>query len=187
MNQYENTDINDLIVACREHNDSAFDELVTRYTPMMRKVISGFSSPAPGFSELFSEACVALHSAMLHYDLEQGGVTFGLFARICVQHRLVDLIRSETGKGVVDCDVEGVPDADSIERGLVERETFEYLMSSARSLLSDYEYRVLVLHIQGYKTSAIAKMLSRSPKSVDNAKYRIFRRLRMLLGDVSGS
>ncbi len=185
MNQYENTDINDLIVACREHNDSAFDELVTRYTPMMRKVISGFSSPSLEFSELFSEACVALHSAMLRYDLEQGGVTFGLFARICVQHRIVDLIRAESGKNVVDCDVDSVADSDSIERGLVEKETFEFLMRSARSLLSDYEYRVLVLHIQGYKTRSIAKMLDRTAKSVDNAKYRIFSRLRMLLGDVS--
>lgn len=185
MNQYENTDINDLIVACREHSDSAFDELVTRYTPMMRKVISGFSSPALEFSELFSEACIALHSAMLRYDLEQGGVTFGLFARICVQHRLLDFVRTESGKSVAECDVDGVADCDSIESGIVERETFDRLMSSARTLLSDYEYRVLVLHIQGYKTSTIAKMLSRSPKSVDNAKYRIFRRLRLMLGDVS--
>ena len=78
-----------------------------------------------------------------------------------------------------------VADSESIECGIVARETFDRLMSSARSFLSDYEYRVLVLHIQGYKTSAIAKMLDRSPKSVDNAKYRIFGRLRLLLGDVS--
>ena len=185
MNRYENADIKNLIVACREHNDTAFDELVARYTPMMRKVISEFSSPALEFSELFSEACIALHSAMLRYDLEQQGVTFGLFARVCVHHRVVDLLRAEAGRDVVESDVDGIADADSIERGLEQRETFEYLMSSARSLLSDYEYRVLVLHIQGYKTAAIAKMLDRTAKSVDNAKYRIFSRLRILLGDVS--
>lgn len=185
MNQYEIADIHDLIVACREHNDAAFGELVKRYTPMMRKVISGFSSPSLGADELFSEACIALHSAMLRYDLEQRSVTFGLFARICVHHRIVDLLRCETVRGAGASDVDGVADAESIERGLVERETFEHLMSSARSLLSDYEYRVLVLHIQGYKTSAIAKVLERTPKSVDNAKYRIFSRLRLLLGDVS--
>ena len=184
MNQYENADINDLIIACREYNDIAFDELVVRYTPMMRKVISSFSSSLE-FGELFSEACVALHTAMLQYDLDQGVVTFGLFARVCVHHRIVDLLRAESSRTVVDCDVDGVSDSESIERGIVERETFEYLMSSARSLLSDYEYRVLVLHVQGYKTSVIAKMLDRTSKSVDNAKYRIFSRLRSLLGDVS--
>ena len=185
MNQYENADINELIVACRKHDDTAFDELVSRYTPMMRKVTSGFSSTGQGYSELFSEACVALHSAMLRYDLEQSDVTFGLFARICVHHRIVDLVRRESAKGVVDCDVDGVSDSGSIERGIVERETFEQLMKSAKGMLSDYEYRVLVLHIQGYKTSSIAKMLDRAPKSVDNAKYRIFSRLRLLFGDIT--
>ena len=185
MNVYENTDIRDLLLACRDHNDTAFDELVKRYTPMMRKVISGFSSQGIEFSELFSEACVALHSAMLRYDVEQGNVTFGLFARICVHHRIVDMLRTEGNRDVVDSDVDGVADGENIETGIVDRETFDRLMCSARSLLSEYEYRVLVLHVQGYKTSAIAKMLDRTPKSVDNAKYRIFGRLRMLFRDAS--
>ena len=185
MNQYKDADVKELIEACRRHCDSAFDELVSRYTPMMRKVISGVSSSSFDWSELFSEACIALHSAMLKYDLEQSEVTFGLFARICVQHRIVDLLRSESGREVVGCDVEVVADGDSVEGGIIRRETFEYLMNAARSQLSDYEYRVLVLHIQGYKTAAIAKMLGRTPKSVDNAKYRIFARLRLLSGDVS--
>ena len=152
---------------------------------MMRKVISGFSSSSLEFGELFSEACVALHSAAQSYDLEQSNVTFGLYARICVHHRLVDLVRAETSHKLSPCDVEHVADGETIETGLVKRETVEILISSAKTLLSDYEYRVLMLHIQGYKTSAIAKMLSRSPKSVDNAKSRVFRRLRLALGNIS--
>jgi RNA polymerase sporulation-specific sigma factor len=75
-------------------------------------------------------------------------------------------------------EIEQVPDNESIERRLVERETFDRLLRSARELLSDYEYSVLLLHIQGYKTAAIAKALGRTPKSVDNAKARLFRHLR---------
>ena len=52
MKQYENADIKDLIIACRQHSDTAFDALVTRYTPMMRKVISGFSSSPLGYDGL---------------------------------------------------------------------------------------------------------------------------------------
>ena len=185
MNQYENVEINSLIAECRKCDDYAFDEIVRRYTPMMRKVISGFSNVAIGFGEMFSESCVALHSAVQSYDLEQSSVTFGLYARICVHHRLVDLVRSESAHEVSSCDVEHVADGETIESGLVKRETVEILVNTAKSLLSDYEYRVLMLHIQGYKTSAIAKMLSRTPKSVDNAKARVFRRLRLALGDLS--
>ncbi len=186
MSSYENTDIGTLVSLCRERDEEAFAELVNRYTPMMRKVISCFPSSSSAFGEFFSEACVALHSAAMSYDLGQSSVTFGLYARICVHHRIVDLLRvRDVGVKVSRCDVEEVSDADAIESDIVERETVDLLMKSARALLSDYEYRVLMLHIQGYKTSAIAKLLGKNAKSVDNAKSRMFRRLREALSGIS--
>ena len=182
---YEKAEIGDLISECRKHNDEAFDELVRRYTPMMRKVIASFNMQLD-FDELFSEACIALHSAAQRFNVEQGDVTFGLYARICVRNRLVDMIRAaEILPDVTECDVEQISDDESLDVGLVKRETIDTLLNSAKLLLSDYEYRVLILHIQGYKTAAIAKMLSRLPKSVDNAKSRLFRRLRAELGSIT--
>lgn len=187
MNLYEDADIGALIVECRSHNNEAFDELVRRYTPMMRKVISCFDSQYD-FDEMFCEACVALHNAAIRYDVGQSEVTFGLYARICVRNRILDLLRSaDVSHDVAECDIEQLADDESVESGLVKRETVDNLLSSAKNLLSDYEYRVLILHIQGYKTAAIAKMLSRSAKSVDNAKSRLFRRLRAELGNISES
>ena len=186
MNLYENTDINTLILRCRDRDDEAFDELVRRYTPLMRKVITGFDQTAYEYSELFSEACVALHIAAGRFDLEQSEVTFGLYARICIRNRIVDLIRvAESDPDISERDVEGLSYESNLERRLEEREIFNNLLLSAKDLLSDYEYRVLLLHIQGYKTAAIASMLSRSAKSVDNAKSRLFRRLREEIGDIS--
>ena len=186
MNLYENTDICSLILRCRQHDDEAFDELVRRYTPMMRKVILSFEQSAYEYSELFSEACVALHAAAQRYNLEQEEVTFGLFSRICIRNRIVDLIRlSVSDPDITERDVELLTEEDNLERRLEEREIFDSLLVSAKDLLSDYEYRVLLLHIQGYKTAAIADMLSRSAKSVDNAKSRLFRRLRTEIGDIS--
>lgn len=186
MDMYKNSDIRELILLCREHNDLAFDELVARYTPMMRKVVLGFGQSSYEYTELFSEACVALHVAAQRYDLEQDGVTFGLYARICVRNRILDLLRtSEAECDVAELDVEQMADEVSVDQRLADREIFDRLLTSARDLLSDYEYRVLLLHIQGYKTAAIADMLSKSAKSVDNAKSRLFRRLRAEVGDIS--
>ena len=184
MDIYRNADVSDLLLKCRAHDDLAFDELVRRYTPMIHKVISGFGNLPSDFGEPFSEACVALHIAAQRYDLSQNDVTFGLYARICVRNRILDLLRtsSEADKNIADYDVEMMSESDSLESKLVDRERFDNLLDSAKSLLSDYEYRVLLLHIQGYKTAAIANALSRSAKSVDNAKSRLFRRLRRELG-----
>ena len=187
MNRYQNTDIRDLILLCRQRDDSAFDELVRRYTPMIRKVVSAFEDTSCDFDELFAEGCVALHIAAGRYDLDQNEVTFGLYARICVRNRILDLIR-RTDKGNTDPEVDVEQMSDDVntpEQDLVDREIFDRLRLSARALLSDYEYRVLLLHIQGYKTAAIASMLGKSSKSVDNAKSRMFRRLRGEIGDIS--
>jgi RNA polymerase sporulation-specific sigma factor len=183
---YKSTQVRELVVLCRNHNDDAFDELVQRYTPMMRKVIARFESSSYEFDELFSEACVALHVAAQRYDLDQDEVTFGLYARICVRNRLLDMLRrAESDQLIAELDVEQMSDEDSVEEKIVDRELFDRLLVSAKNLLSDYEYRVLLLHIQGYKTATIATKLSRSPKSVDNAKSRLFRRLRDEVGDIS--
>ena len=182
MKSQNSEDIRDLILACRNRDDEAFSRLVVLYTPMMRKVISAFSVSTGDFDECFAEACVALHSAVLRYDLQQTEVTFGLYARICVHHRLVDFFRSApTLAGSDEYEVDALSDSDSIEKSIVERETVEMLMKSARTLLSDYEYRVLLLHMQGYKTAAIADLVGKDAKSVDNAKSRLFRRLRTAL------
>jgi RNA polymerase sporulation-specific sigma factor len=186
MNLYRDTDISDLLIRCRQHDDDAFDELVRRYTPMMRKVISGFAPHSIDYSELFSEACVALHVAVGRFDMEQSEVTFGLYARICVRNRIVDLLRTmDNDVSVADYDVEMMTEGESVESKIADREEFELILGSAKRLLSDYEYSVLLLHIQGYKTAAIAKALGRTAKSVDNAKSRLFRRLRSEICSIS--
>ena len=188
MNKYENTDIRDLILLCRNRDDDSFDELVQRYTPMMRKVIFGFGRSSYEYSELFSEACVALHVAAERYDLEQSEVTFGLYARICIRNRIVDLLRvADSDSAISEIDIERMAVESGVEKRLEDREIFDRIINSAKNLLSDYEYQVLLLHIQGYKTAAIAERLSRSAKSVDNAKSRLFRRLRDEVGDISNN
>ena len=148
----------------------------------MRGVVSGFFSSGVSSDEFFAEACVALHSAAMRYDLGQSEVTFGLYAKTCVYNRMIDLVRvsghmSQVVSGEVECEFE----EESVESGIVERESIEKIMEFARTELSDYEYRVFMLHIQGYKTASIAKLLSKTPKSVDNAKFRLFKRLRSLV------
>lgn len=185
-NVHENTDVRDLILLCRNRDDEAFDELVQRYTPMIRKVISQFGTSSYEYGELFSEACVALHIAVQRYNLDQCDVTFGLYSRICIRNRIVDLLRlADNDPALSEIDIEQMVDEQSVEDKLEDREIFDRIIDSAKNLLSNYEYQVLMLHIQGYKTSDIAERLSRSAKSVDNAKSRLFKRLRDEVGSIS--
>ena len=169
-----------LIELVRECDDSAFDELVLRYTPMINKLVSGFLTNTFRYDEAFSEACVALHRAAMSYDASRSAdITFGLFAQICVFRRLCDAIAKERGGAeVVDVDVDTISTENNIENRLVGREQMSRFFDVARGVLSEYEYRVFRLYVEGYSTLEIAERLGKNQKSVENAKARMFRHLR---------
>ena len=183
MNSYQDKEINALLLRCRAHDDSAFAELLGQYTPLINKLISSFDVTHEEYDDMFSEASLALHLATLRYDVDQSKVSFGLYARICIQNKLIDLYRHRASMPDIhdSADVELIPDDGELEASIIRRETVGAILTAADRILSDYEREVLALHMQGYKTRAIADRLSRTPKSVDNAKSRIFRRLRAVI------
>lgn len=176
-------DIVDLISLVREGDNLAFAELIKRYTPLMNKEIGESINSGLSVGELYAEACIGLHRAAMTYDSSKS-LTFGLYAKICIYRRLIDLRRVNTVPQS-DVDVEKLYVTPSIDSRLADAERFDTLMSRSRELLSDFEYQIFVLHVQGYRTARIAEMLSVSSKSVDNAKNRIFRKLREYFSDYS--
>lgn len=179
MLEYDKLDLENVIFKIRERDDFAFAELVRRYTPMMNKLISSFFSDKISYDEAFSEACVALHKASLTYKLEIVGVTFGLYARICVKRRLSDLYSSSDSLDIAeDLDVDKLSIGSNVESMLLLKERVQSFILCAREILSDYEYRVFMLYIQGYDTDYMCKALSRDKKSVENAKARMLKILR---------
>ena len=176
--------INDLIIAARGGSDSAFSELCEKYSPMINSLIGRFSDFC-GFTdgELRSDALAALLRAAGSYDVSQVNVSFGLYARICIYNALVDL----TSKGRADLgqiDVERVAVSSGVQFRLEKEESVKALRALARQVLSEYEYKVFSLTLAGYKPADIAKELSKSVKSVDNAKARMLKALRSHLDEL---
>lgn len=181
-NPLNSLDLTSLIVFARGQDDGAFSELVSRYTPMMNRIINSHLTSTADRSEAFSEACIALHRAVLTYNLEQSDVTFGLYAQICVRNQMLDMLRAKNAKlDISDIDIESLAVSNSIESRLILEETVDRYKKCAREELSDYEYQVFLLVLKGAKTSEIARILSKTPKSVDNAKARMARALRQRL------
>ncbi len=180
MNDYKNIDINELLSMAKSHDDAAFSEIAERYMPMIRKVALGFLPAAVSTDELINEALVALHRAVASYKTEQVDVSFGLYARICVYNKLLDVSSSEKSHEFIksDIDIENVAVNSGIQSKLERQETVDMLKASAARVLSDYENRVFSLCLAGYKTAEISKILGKSAKSVDNAKARMLKTLR---------
>ena len=178
---YDDCEIKELLLLVRQRDDRAFEELVARFSPMINKVISSFLCSSISYEEAFSEACVVLHRAALSFDIDQREVTFGLYSRICVYRRMMDVLsrvkRDERHleNGV---DLDCFARENTIELNLVGRERMNEYLAKARSILSEYEYNVFLHYIEGEATSVIAERLGKTVKSVENAKSRMLKNLR---------
>ena len=153
--------------------------LVNEYKPMIDGAIRRFSLDA---RDAFSEACIGFYRAVTTYELGQSAVTFGLYAGICVERSLIDMQRRENRRAshYVDnaVDVEKIAVSDGIQSMLEHREQTAYFTSIAKDTLSEFEFEVYRYWMLGYKTSDIASSLGVTAKVVDNAKNRMWRKLR---------
>ena len=161
--------------------NEAFAQLVAEYMPLMNKRVSASGIPEAEYSEALQEASIALHSAALSYDPKRcEGVTFGLYASICISNRLTSYLRARARRGERTdefSELDNIGSAIDIESSVVARDVTDRVMRTAKALLSELEFRVLCLSVEGYSVSDIAKRLSTSPKSIENARYRLRRRL----------
>lgn len=183
MDNLNMSEVTELLMLCRGRDDAAFSELLRRYTPMINKLVGAYFDSPYDASEAFSEASVALHRAAISYDLEQSEVTFGLYAHVCIRNRLLDMVRANRRElTVCDVDIDSVAVNGGIEERLIMRETVSAYREKAEQLLSEYEYKIFLCVLKGFKTAEIAKLLGKDAKSVDNAKARMWRILREGLG-----
>ena len=184
MNSFANSELSDIIAAIKSSSsaNSAFAELEARYMPLMSRRVAMYFDTSANTSEEMQEARIALHKAALTYDSEKcDGVTFGLYASICIANKLRSLLRSRASMIENESQLvksENLVSGVDIEASIAARDIAERVMKVARSVLSDYEYEVFRLTFERYATRDIAAKLERSAKSVDNAKNRIARTLR---------
>ena len=110
---------------------------------------------------------------------------FGLYAKICIGNALVSFLRRYNkykGRVISIDDVSAkIPSEHTSDplQLLIEEESFNKLKRDIQKNLSPYESRVWWLYVSGMSASDIAKKLdAQSVRSVNNAIYRIRKKLR---------
>ncbi len=174
-------DLISLITLAREGDEGAFSDLAARYKPLIESMAKSYSKRCA--NELYSEedfvqeATMAFYSAVCSY--KDGDVTFGLYAKVCVRNKLISLLRTASKKKK-----EG-----KAERGgyveqsyrFLEKENYDLLEERISGVLSKLELSVLRLYVQKMSYDEIADILGISPKSVDNALYRMKKKLKRII------
>ena len=186
-NQKSICDIRQLIASVRNGDQEAFAVLLERYKPLIDASVNRFSSDDTFgvYSEdLRQEACLVFYNSILAYDLDQNEVEFGLFAKICIHNALVSQLRilkrhSEEPMDVLPEDV--YQSAETPAEKILQQERIRSIYAVVRKNLSNFEYSVWQMYISGRASADIASVLDTDKRAVDNAIYRIRKKLRALL------
>ena len=184
----DKSEISALILRVRSGDGAAFEELLCRYTPLLDAAVARFSSAEhtkPYADDLRQESTIVFYNAILNYDIDNEGVEFGLYAKICVtnmlrtQHKMLNRVKTE--QLPEDADSSGLAAYDEPASAIIEHESLNRIDNVIRGNLSSFEYRVWCLYASGKTAKDIGVIVGKSEKSVSNAVYRIRKKLRELL------
>ena len=167
------------LLAVKNGDNPAFSSLCEDYEALIESMTQGFYESCPNIDkdDLRQEARMALYRAAVNFSLDQDSVTFGLYAKICIRNKLISVRRKYTTQSKLKSkrNAEEVGVTVEVTPSVTRR---SLLTEDVMSLLSPFEQRVFALYAQKCSYSEIARALSRSEKSIDNAIYRIKSKLR---------
>ena len=177
-----------LILNVQSGDESSFAKLRAQYEGLLHSLVSQMIAKLPEaeFDDLMQEATLALYHALMRFDTQQKDVTFGLYAKICIRNRLISVAR-RYGKKSFDAQKTRSVDLSANERKAARRVAYRDLDQIAQTTLSSFEYAVYQLYLEGYSINEMAKQMERSPKSIDNAVYRMRKKIKVNLEPASPS
>ncbi|MBE6679399.1 MAG: sigma-70 family RNA polymerase sigma factor [Ruminococcaceae bacterium] len=175
-----------LLVRVRKGSSDAFAKLFKMYKPLLESEVARYISSFgdADIDDLRQGALVALYHAALSYRSDNG-VTFGLYAKICIVNGIADTLRY-LGKKAADVSMDTLTDDDfwggdeNPQDLMLDKEAFANSLKKICKVLSPLEYRIFLLYLGGYSYAEIAERAGKSEKSVDNALRRVKEKLKRI-------
>ena len=178
----------ELIVLYQGGDRQALDELMFRHSGLVRSCARRFFLVGGETEDLIQEGMIGLYHAVQDYKKSENSSSFKNCAYLCVSRRIIDAVRAAASKRNTSsgyflsalpyetADAELGPEETLILSD--ERKEFRQKMSKA---LSDFEFKITTMYIEGMSSAEICDATGKSAKSVDNAVQRSKRKLQQLL------
>ena len=202
--RYEDISDEQLISMVHEASDDAKDILFEKYKYIIDIELKKYSSMARvlgyDYNDLYQDALVGFSDALVSYRSDRHAA-LSSFITLCVDRKLqVSIKKAGRLKNKLLNDslsLEHVYDAytsplmdllsdnkknDPLEN-IVKDEKLTELVSSIKNVLSDMEYEVYSLMVNGLKYDEIATLLNKDLKQVDNTIQRVKNKIKKILDE----
>ena len=189
MTNYNKMTDEQLIRKLRNGDKKIIDYIMEKYKNLVRKEANAMYLLGGENDDLIQEGMIGLFKAVQDYNVEQDASFFS-FAKLCITRQMYSAQEASKRKkhsplnSYISLYEKGEDQSSLIdtmeaqeetnpEELFVSKEYAELIESRLEESLSDLENRVLYLHLLGTDYRTIAKLLDKSPKTIDNALQRI--------------
>ena len=189
QSRFKNEEVNKLIELVVAGDSDSFTKLVDQYNPLLKKILNAYTTEEMSkedVEDLSQEELIAFYRAIINFDKEQTDVEFGLYAKICITNSMISYKRAAAKKSneslIGDEEMNSITDPESeVSKFFEMRESERELGEQIEKTLSGYENEVWSYYVNGCSTREIAAKLNSNEKSIDNAIFRIRKKLKTLL------
>lgn len=175
----------ELAELCKNYDDTALDTLIKRMESVIAGCVSAFTDSRFEKEDLMQEGMVACFRAILSYD-DKKGASFRTYASVCIRNALKNFVKKKDNvflsadEGFVPLEDE-TSDGATAEDEYISSENYKTLRVSLEKVLSETEYSVFSLFVDGMSYSEISQKTGLTVKSVDGALQRVRKKLRSIL------
>ena len=203
MSKYDIKTDEQLIQELRAGDVAIMDYIMNKYKKMVKRKAKAMYLLGGDNDDLIQEGMVGLFKAVTDFDTKQE-TSFYSFAELCITRQMYSAIKTSQRQKHIplnsyvslfeeredDLDAQTQPPLievlqmgrdNSPEQLFLDKEFFTTMEQELNDCLSDLESRVLYLHLMGEDYQSIARLLDKSPKSIDNALQRIKNKMSEIL------
>ena len=174
------------LVKKAQHGDNAAAEiLLRRYMNTVRARARQFFLVGGETDDLVQEGMIGLYSAIGDFR-EEEGKSFKNFAFLCVTRHIFDAVKTSGRRknvplnnsvSLFDPVLSGFAKDETPEDSLIIDESRTELRMKIMKELSDFEFRVLTMYLEGMSYAEICEATGKTVKSIDNAISRSKKKL----------
>lgn len=200
----EETELIQEIKRAQAHDDEAMENLLRIFKPKVIAISREYFLIGADFDDLLQEGMIGLYKAINIYDPDKNH-NFSAFASLCIHRQLQNAVKNANrkknaplnsyvpikyfdGSNISDDDKVNklviVDDDSDIEKNYIDKEMNAIVISKVRNLLSELQFKVLKMFINGESYETMANSLGISKKKVDNLIQAIKKKLRSIKGEI---
>lgn len=180
-----------LILMFREGNGDVTDFLLEKYKGIVKRKARTMFLIGGDTDDLIQEGMIGLYKAIRDFN-EDRETSFLTFANLCIDRQIYTAINASNRKkhsplntyvsfskaqeesahnnGYLFNNSDNLKNPEDL---YIDKENVMYIEKELTRILSEFEYQVLCMYIEGSGYQEIARKMDKKPKAIDNALQRI--------------